>query len=119
QTPRLRASLRAGGGVPAVVTGQPAIAHDLDPLLAADLRRGELVAGPVALVVLLTVFGFSLAVLVPFIFAACTIAGSLGGIYLVAHGLTTTSYVTNLTVLIGFGLAVDYSLLLLHRFREE
>jgi len=88
-------------------------------VLASDLRRGELLAAPIALIVLLAVFGFTAAVLVPFVFAACTIAASLGVVYLVAHGVATTSYVTNLVVLIGFGLAVDYSLLLLHRFREE
>jgi RND superfamily putative drug exporter len=117
QTERLRAALH--GGSPAFVTGQPAIEHDLDPVLASDLRRGELVAISVALLVLVALFGLSPAVLVPFAFAACTIAASLLGIYLVAHGLATTSYVTNLAVLIGFGLAVDYSLLLLHRYREE
>ena len=117
QTEPLRAALR--GGIPGLVTGQPAIEHDLDPVLASDLRRGELVAISVALLVLLVVFGVSPAVLVPFGFAACTIAASLLGVYLVAHELVTTSYVTNLAVLMGFGLAIDYSLLLLHRYREE
>ncbi len=63
------------------MTGQPAIQHDLDPILAADLRRGEAIALPIALIVLLVVFGFSLAVAIPFLFAACTITGTLAAVY--------------------------------------
>jgi RND superfamily putative drug exporter len=112
-------ALRRSLGPGALVTGQPAIEHDLEPVLASDLRRGELIAVPVALLVLLAVLGFSWAVAMPFVFAACTIGGTLAAVYLLAHEVTTTTYVTNLVVLLGFGLAVDYSLLLVHRFREE
>ncbi|HJV30433.1 MAG TPA: MMPL family transporter, partial [Gaiellaceae bacterium] len=101
------------------VTGQPAIQHDLDPALAADLRRGEAFAVPLALVVLLFMFGASLAVFIPFVFAACTIAGTLAAVALVALALPTSTYVTNLVALIGLALAVDYSLLIVHRYREE
>jgi putative drug exporter of the RND superfamily len=65
------------------------------------------------------VFGLSLAVLVPFVFAACAIAASLGVVFLVAHDVSIVSYVRNLVELVGLGLAVDYSLLVVHRFREE
>jgi putative drug exporter of the RND superfamily len=103
----------------AYITGQPAIQHDLEPVLSHDLVRGEAIALPIALVVLLVVLGVSLAVLVPFAFAACTIAATLGIVYLLAHGLTMVSYVSNLVELVGLGLAIDYSLLIIYRFREE
>jgi RND superfamily putative drug exporter len=119
QTDALRRALRAAGASPALVTGPPAIARDLEPVLAADLRRGELLAVPLTLVILVAAFGVSAAIVIPFVFAACTVAGALLATYLVGHELTTPSYATNLTVLIGFGLSVDYSLLLVHRFREE
>jgi uncharacterized membrane protein YdfJ with MMPL/SSD domain len=119
ETDVLRRALRTRAGPVALVTGQPAIQRDLDPILAADLRRGELVAVPFALVVLLTLFGFSLGVAIPFLVAACTIAGTLAAVYAVAHAVPTTSFVTNLVTLIGLGLAVDYSLLIGHRFRDE
>jgi hypothetical protein len=73
----LRRALRSPSGPAAFVTGQPAIQHDLDPILASDLRRGELIAVPFALVVLFAIFGLSLAVAIPFVVAACTIAGTL------------------------------------------
>ncbi len=116
--------LRALGRPPGVehvyVTGAAAIQHDLDPVFNADLRHGELmIALPVALLVLLAVFGFSFAVTIPLLFAACTITGTLGIVYGVAHLAVTPTYATNLVELIGLGIAVDYSLLVVYRFREE
>ncbi len=115
----LRRALRTPGGPPAYVTGQPAIQHDLDPIFAADLRRGESIALPVALLALVAVLGLSLAVAMPFLFAACTIAGTLVAVYGLAHLLSMVTYVTNLVELVGLGLAIDYSLLVVYRFREE
>ena len=108
-----------GGSPRAYVTGQPAIQRDLDPVFASDLRRGEAFAVPLTLVVLLLLFGWSTAILVPFVFAACSIAASLGVLYLVAHEVSMVAYVRNLVELVGLGLAVDYSLLVVHRCREE
>jgi uncharacterized membrane protein YdfJ with MMPL/SSD domain len=101
------------------VTGAPAIQHDLDPIFNEDLRRGESIALPIALLVLLAVFGLSLSVTMPFAFAACTITGTLGILYGIAHLALTPTYTTNLVQLIGLGIAVDYSLLVVYRFREE
>jgi len=107
------------GGVESYVTGQAAIQHDLDPIFAKDLRKGEFIALPIAVLVLFAVFGLSVAVTMPFIFAACTVMATLGGVYIYAHFLTTATYVTNLVFLIGLGIAIDYSLLVIYRFREE
>jgi putative drug exporter of the RND superfamily len=106
-------------GVQSYVTGQAAIQHDLDPIFSQDLRKGEMIALPIAVLVLLAVFGLSVAVTMPFIFAACTVMATLGGVYVYAHFLTTATYVTNLVFLIGLGIAIDYSLLVIYRFREE
>ena len=115
-TESLRDALRSSGGPRAWVTGQPAIQHDLDPVLASDLRRGEAIAVPLALAVLVFMFGASFAVFIPFAFAACTIAGTLAAVAGVALVLPTSTYVTNLVALIGFALAVDYSLLIVYRY---
>ena len=103
----------------AYVTGQPAIQHDLEPVLTTDLHKGEAIALPIALLVLVAVLGISFAVVVPFVFAGCTIFGTLGVVWLLAHEVTMVSYVTNLVELVGLGLAIDYSLLVVSRFREE
>jgi RND superfamily putative drug exporter len=114
--------LRALGHPPGIrtyVTGPAAIQHDLDPIFSADLKKGEAIALPIALLVLLAVFGLSAAVTIPFLFAACTIFGTLGLVYVFAHVMTTPTYVTNLVFLIGLGIAIDYSLLVVYRFREQ
>ena len=111
--------VRAAAGPGALVTGQPAIQHDLDPRLASDLRRGEALALPLALLVLALVLGLSFALAIPFVFASCTIAGTLVVLYWVAQLLSVTSYAMNLVELVGLGLAVDYSLLIVCRYREE
>jgi uncharacterized membrane protein YdfJ with MMPL/SSD domain len=113
-------ALPRGNGVTPYVTGQAAIQHDLDPIFNEDLKKGELfIAIPIALLILLVVFGLSWAVTIPLLFAACTIFGTLGAVYLFAHFTTMATYVTNLVQLIGLGIAVDYSLLIVYRFREE
>ncbi len=61
----------------------------------------------------------SLAVLVPFIFAAATIPATLAIVWIFAHYMELTTYLQNLVFLIGFGIAIDYSLLVVYRYREE
>jgi RND superfamily putative drug exporter len=105
--------------VRAYVSGQAAIQHDLDPIFSQDLKKGESIALPIALLVLLAVFGLSAAVTIPFLFAGATIMGTLGLVYIAAHQLSMATYVTNLVQLVGLGIAIDYSLLIIYRFREE
>src|ERR671937_820360 len=118
-TDDIRRKLTAPPGVDAYVSGQPAIEGDLDPIFSHDLARGESIALPIALAVLLTVFGLSLAATIPFLFAAATITGTLGIVFIFAHYMTMATYVTNLVQLVGLGIAIDYSLLVVYRFREE
>jgi len=119
QTATLRAALRAQGLAGALVTGPPALQHDLTPILHRDLRRGEFTALLVALALLIVVLGLSGTLVVPFAVAAGTVAGALGLVFLLAHRLAMVLYVPNVVELIGLGLAVDYSLLMVHRYRAE
>jgi len=101
------------------VSGQPAIEHDLDPVFERDLRVGELyIAVPIALLLLIFTFG-TLAFLVPFVFALVTIPTTLGLVWVFANVLELNTYITNMVSLVGLGIAVDYSLLVVYRFREE
>jgi RND superfamily putative drug exporter len=106
-------------GAEVLVSGQAAIEHDLDPVFAEDLKVGELfIAIPIALLILVFVFG-TLAFLLPFIFAAAAIPTTLGIIWVFANFMELTTYLQNLVMLIGFGIAIDYSLLVVYRYREE
>src|ERR1044072_916562 len=101
------------------VSGQAAIEHDLDPVFSHDLKVGELaIAIPIAFLILLFVFGTA-AVLVPFMFALATIPATLSIIWIFAQFMELTTYLQNLVMLIGFGIAIDYSLLVVYRYREE
>ncbi len=112
----------AAGSIPGTtlyVTGQAAIEHDLDPVFERDLFVGEvLIAIPIALLLLVFVFG-TLAFLIPFMFAAAAIPVTLGIIWIFANFMELTTYLQNLVMLIGFGIAIDYSLLVVYRYREE
>jgi RND superfamily putative drug exporter len=119
ETDAVRRALGSPLGPPALVTGAPALQHDLDPIVSSDLRRAELIALPIALAVLVALLGLTSAVLVPLAFAAFTVGGALAVVYAVAHALPMATYVTNLVVLVGLALAIDYSLLVVHRYREE
>jgi RND superfamily putative drug exporter len=118
-TDALRRALHHPAQPPAYLTGPPAIQHDLDPVLATDLRKGETIAIPFALLVLAVVLGIRLLLLVPVVSAACTISAALALVFALAHATLMVSYVPNLVEFIGLGLAIDYSLLFAHRFAEE
>ncbi|MGH7358340.1 MAG: MMPL family transporter, partial [Candidatus Rokuibacteriota bacterium] len=118
-TDDMRAAVGEIPGAEVYVSGQAAIEHDLDPVFAEDLKVGELyIAIPLALVILVFVFG-TLAFLLPFVFAAAAIPTTLGIIWIFANFMELTTYLQNLIMLIGFGIAIDYSLLVVYRYREE
>ncbi len=118
-TQALRQALRDQGLPDASVTGPPAIEHDVSPILDSDLRWGQVLAIVLALLLLLLVLGACLAMFIPLIFAAASISLALGIIFLMAHKMLMVLYIPNIIELIGLGLAIDYSLLIVHRFRRE
>lgn len=118
-TYRLKDAIGRPDGAEVFVTGAAPIQRDLDPIFANDLKKGESIALPIAVAVLFAVFGLSFAIFIPFLFAGATIFGTLALVYLAAHHWVIATYSTNLVQLIGLGIAVDYSLLVVYRFREE
>ncbi len=119
RTGEMRAAIGTIDGAETFLTGQAATEHDLDPVFDEDLRKGELmIAVPVALILLVWTFG-TLAFLLPFAFAIVTIPTTLGIVWVFANAMELTTYITNLVSLIGLGIAIDYSLLMVYRFREE
>ena len=110
RTDDMREALGTIPGAEVFLTGQAAIEHDLDPVFAEDLLQGELIAVPIALLILIFTFG-TLAFLLPFAFTIVTIPTTLGIIWVFANFMELTTYSTNLVTLIGLGIAIDYSLL--------
>jgi trehalose monomycolate/heme transporter len=118
-TPAIRAAIGRPAGVRTYLSGFPAINHDTQEIFAADLRTGEFVGVPVAIAVMVLMFGTLGGIVVPFAFAAVTIPTTLGFVWVIAHTIDMAIYVTNIVALIGLAIAVDYSMLVVFRYREE
>jgi RND superfamily putative drug exporter len=119
---RTGAVRRAVGDVPGArsyVTGYPAIQQDTEPIYNKDLARGEAIALPIAILVMAFMFGTLAGVAVPLLFATFTIPVTMGLIWVAAHPLEMPVYVQNLSTMIGVAIAIDYSMLVVFRFREE
>jgi RND superfamily putative drug exporter len=105
---------------PRVLVGGNALARrEFQDQAEADLRRGETLAMPVMLVLLFLVFRGLVAAVTPLLVAAVAVAGALLILLGVSHLADISAYSVNVVTMLGLGLAVDYSLLVLSRFREE
>src|SRR5205823_6168461 len=100
-------------------TGLLAINNGFNDVLQQDLRRAETVSLPLALVLLLVVFGSFVAALVPLGVGVLAVVGGIAGMFLVAPVTDVSVYALNVVTLIGLGVAIDYSLFITNRFREE
>ncbi|MEA2308508.1 MAG: hypothetical protein QOI65_794, partial [Thermoleophilaceae bacterium] len=85
----------------------------------SDLVRGELIAFPLLAVLLLLVFRGVLAAAIPLVVGGLSVAATFAGLRLLAQVLDMSVFALNLAVFLGLGLAVDYGLLLVSRYREE
>ncbi|MET9968718.1 MMPL family transporter, partial [Streptomyces sp. NPDC006356] len=109
----------AHGPVEVTVGGPVAVRHEMQTTIQEDLVRAEVIALPVTLVLLVMVFGSAVAALLPLGIGIVAILGTNA----VLRGLTEVTDVSvfamNLTTALGLGLAVDYALFIVRRFREE
>ena len=107
-------------GFDVTITGEHTLEADFDTLAGEDLRNGELGFGlPVALIVLLIVFGSVVAGLVPLLLALISITVALGLLALVGQAFPLSVFATNMLTGMGLALGIDYSLFVLSRYREE
>jgi len=109
----------AATGLQVSPTGPAAVGLAVDEQAESDLVSAEMVTLPITLLVLLLVFGSAIAAGLPLLVGAGAVVGTLAVLGLIADATTMSSYALNLTTALGFGLAVDYSLFLVTRFREE
>ncbi len=84
-----------------------------------DLARGEAIALPLSLLVMVVVFGGFLAAGIPVLGALASIAGGLGVLLGFAQVIELDAVVVNVVTVLGLGLSIDYGLLMVSRYREE
>jgi RND superfamily putative drug exporter len=100
-------------------TGHVPYTHDLDVTLERDLLRAEMVSLPLSLVVLLWVFRTLVAALVPVGVGALAVMGGIALILGVSRHADMAQYTVNVCSVVGLGVAIDYSLFTVSRYREE
>jgi RND superfamily putative drug exporter len=110
------------GSVPGAtvnVGGQLAVMHDESVSSASDLTLGQMISLPILLVALFFVFRGRRAAVQPILGALVTVAGAMLLVLGITKFVDVASYAIDVIALFGLALAVDYSLLMVNRFREE
>ena len=106
-------------GFRVLMVGEASTAHDYNEVVEGDLRWGERIGVPLALIILLGLFGTVAAALVPVGLSLVCIIVALGLTALIGQTFDLIFLVTLMVVMIGLAVGIDYSLLIVSRFRDE
>ncbi len=115
----IRKEIATPAGMSVQLTGSAALSEAQTKQSETDLSRAESVSLPIALFILLLVFGSLIAAGLPLTVAGLTIPTTLAAIYFVAQHTLMSIFVTSVVTMLGLALAIDYSLFMVSRFREE
>ncbi|MCX4904254.1 MMPL family transporter [Streptomyces sp. NBC_00878] len=100
-------------------TGRAPINDALEKQSEEDLTKAELIGAPLTLIILLAAFGSLVAALLPLLVGVVSVVCTLAVLRLLAGFTDVSLFAMNVTTALGFGLAVDYSLFIVTRYREE
>ena len=114
----LRPEVRAVG-LTVTGTGNVPINNAFNTTLESDLQRAERVSLPLALLLLLVIFGSVVAAALPLGVGVLTIVAGLAGTFLLTRVTDVSQYALNVVTLIGLGVSIDYSLFVVSRYRDE
>lgn len=101
------------------VTGAPALSQALNVASKQDLLKAEKIGIPVMLAILLFVFRSGVAAVLPLVIGGSAIALTLGTSYWLARIMNLNLLLSNIVTMIGLGVAIDYALFMVSRFRHE
>jgi RND superfamily putative drug exporter len=102
-----------------VATGQVPLNLAFNNTLEQDLQRAETFALPITLLLLVLIFASIVAAILPIGVGVLAIVGGVGGTLFLARFTDVSQYAINVVTLIGLGVAIDYSLFIVNRFRDE
>jgi RND superfamily putative drug exporter len=111
--------LRAVDAPQVTISGGPLQDAEFDEVAQEDVARAETLSLPVVLVLLLVVFGGILAAGLPVLVAIVATGGTFGVLYAFSAATDISVYAVQIVTMLALGLAVDYALLMVSRFREE
>ncbi|GGN98530.1 hypothetical protein GCM10011610_65630 [Nocardia rhizosphaerihabitans] len=106
-------------GVDVEVSGLQPLAVTLNDTIAHDTKRMEVLALPAVAILLFFIFGGIIAAALPLVIGGLTIIGATGIVMTLTNFTEVNSFVTGVVSMIGLGLAIDYGLFIVSRFREE
>ncbi len=112
-------SEREVDGVTIQLAGSEPVFAEIGETIEGDLARAEAIAVPLTLILLLFVFGGLVAAGLPLLVGAISVFGAFFVLYLVTLFTDVSIFSINLVTALGLGLAIDYSLFIVSRFREE
>jgi RND superfamily putative drug exporter len=107
------------GGFDTLITGTASINSDFSHTAETDLRKGEGIGVPIALVILLIVFGAVVAAGLPILLSLIAITMAVGLTALVGQTFDVSVFAINMVSMMGLATGIDYSLFIISRFREE
>ncbi len=116
---RIRSSLRAPPGLKLQVGGYDVGFLDDNRVVREDLLRIQLIALPLLALIQILIFRGLAAALLPVVIGGLSVLGTFAGVRLLSHVVNISIYALNLATVLGLGLAVDYALFLVSRYREE
>src|SRR5215213_848933 len=106
-------------GLVVAVGGQDAVFHQVGTTIESDLARAESIAVPLTLLFLVLVFGGLVAASLPLFIGGLAVFGAFLSLSLLSEVTDVSIFSINLTTAMGLGLAIDYGLFMVSRYREE
>ncbi len=116
------AELRPKFQAPGLTTklgGPVAVGDDISSQVGADIGRAEALSGPILMVLLVILFGSLVAASLPLVIGTLAVLGSFTALRAITLVTDVSVFSVNVVTLLGLGLAIDYALFMVSRFREE
>ena len=106
-------------GLDSDLAGAFAVYNDVNEITSEDLKRAELISLPIVVLLALLIFGSAVAALMPAMVGLVAMLGALAVVRVIAQFTEVSIFSVNVISLLGIGLAIDYALFVISRFREE
>jgi RND superfamily putative drug exporter len=117
--PEVKSLIAPPAGMKVYVSGGTAILYDMQQASKRDIAKSEAIGLPIALLVLLVVFGTLVGAILPMVVGLMSVTATLGITYFIAQHYSLSNFLPNMVTMLGLAVGIDYALFLVSRFREE
>ncbi|MCM3118492.1 MMPL family transporter [Neobacillus sp. MER 74] len=117
--PEMKRLIRKPQGMDTYVDGEIATIHEVQLATKHDMAKSEKIGLPIALIVLLFIFGTLWAAILPLLVGLMSVSLTMGITYYLTGYYSLSNFLPNIVMMLGLAIGVDYALFLVSRFREE